>query len=219
MRLYPASPARLSRTLAGDIAVLLALCVFAWLGFKVHDGIAELASIGRGIQDSGRAISISARESTGAVEGAFDGVAGRVQALPLLGSQLADALREAPRGATGSLRRTADGEARKLIAAGREQERRTYQLANLAGWLTFLVPALALLALALPLRILQILRLNAAERVLPGAPEHILAARAAYGLSYRTLARYTSDPFGDLAAGRHAALLAALADDAGVKLR
>ena len=114
MRLYPASPAGLSRTLAGDIAVVLALCLFAWLGFKVHDGIAELASVGRGIQDSGRAISVSARESTGAVEGAFDSVAGRVQGLPLLGGQLADALREAPRGATGSLRRTADDEARKL---------------------------------------------------------------------------------------------------------
>ena len=51
-----------------------------------------------------------------------------------------------------------------------------------------------------------------------GAPEHILAARAAYNLPYETLQRYTRDPFGDLAAGRHAGLLEALADDAGVKL-
>ncbi len=87
------------------------------------------------------------------------------------------------------------------------------------GWLTFLVPALTVLALIVPLRVRQILRMNAAQRILRGAPEHILAARAAYSLSYRTLSRHTSDPFGDLAAGRHAALLAALADDAGVKLR
>jgi hypothetical protein len=53
--------------------------------------------------------------------------------------------------------------------------------------------------------------------LLIGAPEEILAARAAYSLPYRELARYTRDPFGDLAAGRHAALLAALADDAGIR--
>ena len=46
----------------------------------------------------------------------------------------------------------------------------------------------------------------------------LLAARAAYDLPYRVLARYTKDPFGDLADGRHAALLAALTDDAGARL-
>jgi hypothetical protein len=45
----------------------------------------------------------------------------------------------------------------------------------------------------------------------------VLAARAANNLSYRTLARHTPDPFGDLAAGRHAGLLAALAEDAGAR--
>ena len=57
-----------------------------------------------------------------------------------------------------------------------------------------------------------------AQRTMSGAPEHILAARAAYSLDYNTLRRHTPDTFGDLANGRHAALIAALADDAGVKI-
>jgi hypothetical protein len=217
MRLYPASPRRLTATVLGDLTVLLLLCVFAWTGLKVHDAIAELASIGRGIQDSGRAISTTARQTTGAVEGAFTAPAARVQGVPIVGGDLAGALREAPRGATRPLQETADEQAARLVAAGREQERRTYQLAKLVGWLTFLVPGLILLALTMPFRLRQILRMSAAERVLRGAPLDVLAARAAFSLPYRALARHTSDPFGDLAAGRHGGLLAALAEDAGVR--
>jgi len=217
MRLYPASPTGLSRTFAGDVAVILALCLFAWLGMKVHDGIAELAAVGRGIQGSGLAISNSARQTTSAVEGAFNDAAGRVDGLPLVGSDLAGALREAPRGATRPLRETADQQARRLVALGREQERRTYQLAKLVGWLTFAIPALLLLTLTLPRRIRGIVRRTRAQRMFTGAPEHILAARAAYNLPYGQLARYSRDPFTELADGRHAALLAALADDAGVR--
>jgi hypothetical protein len=43
-----------------------------WLGVKVHDGIAELAGVGRGIESSGRAIAGTAHDVTGAVGGAFD---------------------------------------------------------------------------------------------------------------------------------------------------
>jgi hypothetical protein len=61
-------------------------------------------------------------------------------------------------------------------------------------------------------------RLTAGHRILRGAPPGVLAERAAYNLPLRALARHTPDPFGDLAAGRHAGLLAALAEDAGVSL-
>jgi hypothetical protein len=218
MRLYPASSTGLARTVTADVAVILCLVLFAWMGMKVHDGIAQLASIGRGIQDSGRAISSSAIETTNAVESAFDGVADRIDGVPLVGDDLATALRDAPRGATNSLRQTAQEQGDRLIAAGKEQERRTYQLANLVGWLMFLVPALVLLAFAIPLRVRQVRRMTVAQRTLRGSPVHILAARAAYSLPYGVLSRHTDDPFGDLAAGRHAALVAALVDDAGVKL-
>jgi hypothetical protein len=218
MRLYPATSTGLRRTLAGDVAVVLALCLFAWFGFKVHDGIAELASVGRGVSDAGRAIARTGAQTTDAVNGAFDGVAGQVDGLPLVGGDLSGALRGVPRGATQPIRETAADQGARLVRAGQDAEERTYGLANLAGWLTFLVPALLLLARVLPSRVRGVVRMTRAERTLQNAPEHILAARAAYNLPYRDLVRHTRDPFGDLAAGRHAGLIAALADDAGVRL-
>jgi hypothetical protein len=218
MRVYPASPTGLSRTFAGDVAVVLALVLFAWLGVKVHDGIAELASVGRGIQDSGRAIASAGDQTTRAVDGAFDDVAGRVDGVPLVGDDLAGALRGVPGGATRPVRETTAQQGARLVAAGREAEHKTLQLAGLAGWITFLIPALLLLSRTLPPRVRQVQRMTSAQRMLRGAPEHILAARAAYDLPYRDLARFTKDPFGDLADGRHAALIAALAADAGVSL-
>jgi hypothetical protein len=216
MRLYPASPTGLSRTFAGDVAVVLALVLFAWFGLKVHDAIAELGAVGRGIQDSGRAIASTGAETTRAVDGAFGSVAGRVNGVPLVGGDLANALRGVPGGATRPVRETTAEQGARLVAAGRDAEHKTYELAKLAGWLTFLIPALLLLSRTVPPRVRQVIRMTRAQSMFRGAPEHILAARAAYDLPYRVLARYTPDPFGDLADGRHAALLAALADDAGV---
>jgi hypothetical protein len=219
MRLYPASPGRRAATVAGDLAVVLLLCLFAWAGVKVHDEIDRLASVGRSVEDSGRGLSATSRDATGAVGGAFDSAGGAVQGVPLVGGQLAGALRSAGRGVTRPVTRAADAQARKLIAAGREQERQTHRLATLIGWLTFGLPALLLLTRALPARVGRIRRMTAAQRALRGGPPEILAARAAYALPFRTLVRHTPDPFGDLAAGRLGALLAALAEDAGVPLR
>src|SRR4051794_22359143 len=217
MRLYPAG--RTGRAVAGDLAVLALLILFAWLGVRVHDAVAELASVGRSIQDSGRAVAASTRGTAGAIEGTFNGAASKVQGVPLVGGDVANALREAPRGVTDRIRQTGDTQGSRIVRLGVEEEKRTYQLARLVGWLTFLLPALLVLAWRVPPRVRQVLTLSAAQRTLSGAPEHILAARAAYNLPYRTLHRYTKDPFGDLAAGRHAALLAALEEDAGVPLR
>jgi hypothetical protein len=186
---------------------------------KVHDAILELSAIGRGIQDSGRSISATTRNTAGAIEGTFSDAAQRVQGLPLVGGDLATALRDAPRSATDPLRETGDAQGARIVRLGVEQVNRTEQAANWTGWLTFLLPALVLLAWKVPPRVRQITGLSTAQRALTGAPEHILAARAAYNLPYGTLHRYTKDPFGDLAAGRHAALLEALADDAGVRVR
>src|SRR3954466_15783323 len=122
MRLYPVSPAR---TIAGDLAVLLALMLFAWFGFKVHDGIAELGAVGRGIQDSGRAIASTGAQTTRAVDGAFNDAAGKVNGLPLVGGDLAGALRGVPGGATRPVRETTAQQGARLVAAGRDAERKT----------------------------------------------------------------------------------------------
>jgi hypothetical protein len=49
--------------------------------------------------------------------------------------------------------------------------------------------------------------------------ERELARRAAYSLPYATLVAHTRDPIGDLLAGRHEGLLAALSEDADVRVR
>jgi hypothetical protein len=216
MRLYPASARGRNRTLAGDLTVVVLLVVFAWIGSKVHDAIADLAGIGRGIQDSGRQLAATSRDTAGAIEGAFNDAAGKVQGLPLVGGDVADALRDAPKSATGPIRSTGDETGAQIVRVGVEQVKRTDQLATLVGWITFLLPALLLLTRTVPARVQQVIRMSTAQRTLAGAPEHILAARAAYSLPYRTLRRYTADPFGDLAAGRHGGLLEALAEDAGL---
>lgn len=216
MRLYPASATARSRALAGDLVVLALLILFAWMGMKVHDGVLELTAVGREIQDSGRAISATTRDTAGAIDGAFASAGGAVDGVPLVGEQLAGALRDAPGGATSALRATGDEQGAKVVRLGVEQVRRTETAANWAGWLVFLLPSLVLLARTVPDRIRKLIAMNSAQRSLRGAPEHILAARAAYNLDYRTLRRYTKDPFGDLAAGRHTALIRALRDESGL---
>jgi hypothetical protein len=217
MRLYPASSYRATRTAIGDLLVVLLLILFAWVGVKVHDGIIQLTSVGREIQDSGRALSATARDTARGIDDAFASAGGAVDGVPIVGQQLGNALRDAPQGATDSIRDNGEREGARIVLLGREQVRRTEQAANAAGWLAFLLPAAVLLAFRLPPRIRLITRMSTAQRTLRGAPEHILAARAAYSLPYGTLTRYTRDPFGDLAAGRHDGLLAALAEDAGVR--
>src|SRR4051812_9839560 len=191
MRLYPASASGRTRTLAGDLTVILLLIVFAWMGVKVHDAVAELSSIGRGIQDSGRTIASTTRDTAGAVEGAFNGAAGKVQGLPLVGNDLAHALRDAPQSATRPPRPSGNEQGARLVRLGAEEVRRTNQLATLVGWLTFLLPAAVLLAWKLPPRLRLARRLSTAQHMLATAPLDILAARAAYSLPYGTLYRYT----------------------------
>jgi len=101
-------------------------------------------------------------------------------------------------------------------------ENAAHDAARLLGWLTFLIPAALLLSRVLPARITQVRILGSAEKALrldDRAPEHerLLASRAAFALPYASLLRHTPDPLGDLAAGRHDRLLAALAEDAGLR--
>jgi hypothetical protein len=216
MRLYPASAAARTRTLTRDLIVVALLVVFAWTGMKVHDGILELTSIGRGIQDSGFAISATTRNTASTVDKVFSDAGNSVAGIPLVGEQLGGTLRRAPSGATSALRATGDEQGGKIVRLGREQVDKTETASNWAGWLVFGLPALVLLVWFLPGRIRQVLAMDTASRTLRDAPEHILAARAAYNLPYETLRRYTKDPFGDLAAGRHAALVKALRSESGL---
>jgi hypothetical protein len=216
MRLYPARPAG---TLAGDVAVVLAVLLLGWAGLKVHDAIAELAGIGRGLEDSGRSLTQGANQLAGGIRGGFDAAANAAGGAPVVGGDIANALRNAGRSAAAPIQGRAGAEGRTLSRTGADVRRQTLSTARLVGWLTFLIPTAVLLATTTPPRVRQIRRLSAAARVLDGAPAVELARRAAYGLPYGTLARRTEDPLGDLAAGQLEALLEALRDDAGVPVR
>lgn len=216
MRLYPAAPAARTRTVVRDLTVLGLLIIFAWMGGKAHDGIVELTSVGRSIQDSGRAISATTRNTASAVDGAFADAGNAVNGIPLVGEQLGGTLRDAPSGATSALRSTGDEQGSRIVRLGVEQVNETEKAADWVGRLVFALPALVLLAWFVPGRIRLVTAMATAQRTLSGAPEHVLAARAAYSLPYKTLRRYTQDPFGDLADGRHAALVKALREESGL---
>ena len=198
MKLYPEVPGRRTQAIAIDVATIAAVLLFAWLGTVVHDGVEEVTAVSTGVQEVG-----------GSVEGAFQDAGEAVGGAPIVGGQVRDALEDAGRGTGG-----------RAVEAGREGEESIRSLADLLGWLTFLVPAALLLSRTLPPRVAEVRKMSAAARVLgSGAGDGVLAQRAAFGLPYGTLLRHTKDPLGDLEAGRHDALVAAALEDAGLRRR
>jgi hypothetical protein len=182
-----------------DLLVLLLLVLLAWLGLRVHDAVAEIASVPRGVGDSG-----------GAIQRGFESAGDAVGEVPVVGEPLAGALKDAGQGAGG-----------EIAAAGRAGEDDVNRLADLLGVLFFLLPAVAVLLHYVPDRIAEVRRLTAAARAIGPAltpeRERTLAMRAAYGLPYERLVRYTRDPLADLENGRYDALVAAALDDAGLR--
>jgi hypothetical protein len=199
VRFYPDLPGRRLDLMARDLATLLALVLFGKIALEVHDAVDQLAILGEGVESAGNAVT-----------GGFGSAAEAVDGTPLVGDELGDALRgagEATGGETADLGRGGAGAA--------------HDLANLLGLVFFLFPSALLLLWALPPRVRQVRRLNAAASVLrdPGSPERqeLLAARAAFGLPYGTLLQYTKDPIGDLQAGRFDALVRAELEQAGLR--
>ncbi len=199
MRYYPQLPARRTRAILADVVVVLLIVLFAWLGLKVHDTVADLASLGRGVQDAGRSVQSGFKDAGGVVGG-----------VPLVGGALKDALNNAGAQTGGN-----------AIALGKQGEAAVNDAANLLGWVVFAIPTLLVLLWAIPRRVIRVRRMNAAVRILQGAesPERrrLLAMRAAFDLPYGTLLSYTTDPIGDLAEGRYEPLLKAVFEDAGLR--
>lgn len=200
MRLYPTVRSRRAATVAGDVLVVVLVALFAWCGIGVHDAVSSLGEVADELSSSG----------AGAQE-ALEEAAQRVTEVPLVGSVLAQALRDAGR--------EAGGEAVSLGRAGREQIDDT---ADLLGWGVFLIPTVLLLIGFLPNRYAQVQRLTAAHRILgdgetAAAHPRLVAMRALYGLPYPTLLRYTRDPFGDMERGNYDPLLEAAYEEAGLE--
>ncbi len=199
MRFYSNIPARRATAILSDLLVLLLLVLLAWIGLRVHDAVAEIASVPRGVADSG-----------GAIQRGFESAGDAAGDVPLVGERLAGALRDAGEGAGGQIAET-----------GRQGEQDVKTLANVLGALIFLLSAAVVLSRYLPDRITDVRRLTAAARAigptLTAERERTLAMRAAYGLPYERLVHYTRDPLADLERGHYDGLVAAALDDAGLR--
>lgn len=201
MKLYPDVPERRTATIARDVVAVGLVVLFAWLGVRTYDVVDRLSVLGTGVVEAGTS-----------VQNGFGSVADAVDGVPVIGDDLASALTGAGEGSGGQL---AD-----LGQAGVDSVRR---LAWSLGLLVFLLPTVLLLVAVVPRRVRQVRSLTAAAVVLanPDDAEHrrLLAMRAAFGLPYGTLLRYTRDPLGDLAAERLDPLVRAAMDDAGLRPR
>lgn len=199
-RFYPDLPRQRAATIRRDLAVLVLVVAFAVLGWILYDLVERLTVVAEGVEEAGTTVEGSLRDAADAVDG-----------IPIVGGELADAL-------TGTGEQTG-GRVADLGAEGADRIRRT---ALAVGLVTFLLPAGLVLSVAVPLRVRQVRRLDAARALVGGAedPERqrLLAMRAAFGLPVDVLLRHTADPVGDLVAGRTGPLLAALAEDVGVRV-
>ena len=200
MRLYPDTADDRGRAVARDALTLLTLFVLAWLAMKVHDAVDELAVLGTGVRESGEVVQTGFERAGEAASG-----------IPVVGGEVADALRDAGEGTGG-----------EVAQAGTDGEERVHDLADLLGVLFFAIPASILLVTTLPGRIRQVRELNATERLLDTSSEErrrLVAMRAAFSLPATDLARHTRDPIGDLAEGRYDPLIEAAYDHAGLRRR
>ncbi len=198
MRIYPEVSALRTRAVIADLLLLALLVVFAWLGMKVNNTVDDIASLGRGVQDAGNS-----------VRDGFTQAGATLGKVPLVGGDLSGALRDAGQATGGN-----------AVEAGRQGELAIEAMAQLLGWLTFLIPSTLLLIAALPRRIRKIRQLNVAAQVLNAQNEEqrrLLAMRAAFSLPFGTLLGYTRDPFGDLQRGHYEALLRAVYEDCGLR--
>jgi hypothetical protein len=201
VRLYPDVPSQRVGLVLRDLATLLALVLFAKIGFEVHQAVDRLAVLGEGVERTG-----------GAIGGGFDAAADAVDDAPVVGDRLGSALRGAGEGSGGEIEELGRGGAEAV-----------HDLAVLLGLLVFGLPAALVLLWALPPRVRRLRRLNAAARVLrdpdAAARRELIAMRAAFSLPYGVLVRYTRDPLGDLDAGRYDALVAAELEQVGLRAR
>lgn len=199
MKLYPDTPAHRRGTIMRDVAVLLLLGIFAWLGITVYEAVDALSVLGTSLITAGQTL-----------EGGFQSAAGAMDGIPLIGDDLAAALAGAGTGSGG-----------QLAALGEQGVQTVHDLALTLGLVVFGLPAAVVLLFVAPRRVRQIGELTAASDALATPLDQerarLLAMRAVFDLPYGTLMRYSKDPIGDLADGRYEALVMAALDDAGVR--
>jgi hypothetical protein len=192
-----------ARELVADLATWAWVAIWTVIGFRIHEVISAFAEAGRVLQSGGENI-----------QGAGAQLGDSLNSVPLIGEGI-DIL------TTGAFE-TAGA---PLIQAGQELESLLILIARLLALLVVAVMLVPWLARYLPWRAERLATVRAAHRAIRRAPvdvstammQRALATRALNRLTYPELLEYTSDPFGDYAAGRYARL--AKAELASVGLR
>jgi hypothetical protein len=192
-----------TRELITDLATWVWVALWVAIGLRIHDAISAFAEAGRVLQGGGRNIQGAGAQLGDALNG-----------VPLIGVGI-DSL------ATGAF----DTAGAPIVQAGQELEALLIFVARLLALLVVAVMLVPWLARYLPWRAERLATVRAAHRAIRRAPvdvssatmQRALATRAINRLSYPDLLEYTSDPFGDYAAGHYGRL--AKAELASVGLR
>jgi hypothetical protein len=131
VRWYAESPTRRTLQMTTDLVAVLGLLLCLWIGLSVHGVTEKLAGPGREIETAGSALA-----------GRMDDAAAAAGDVPLAGDQLASPFVGAARAG------------RSIEAAGAHQQQAVASLATALGWTAGGLPALVLLALWVPRRLL-----------------------------------------------------------------
>jgi len=184
VRLYAEITAMRVRQVAGDLAVLAWVVLWALAGITLHGLVDQLATPAAAVERAGEAFA-----------GDVGDLQERVGRIPVVGDELRD-----PFGRLG-------GVGRVLSDAAATQQQVVHDLALWLGLAVALVPIAALLVVWLPRRVTWAREAGAASRLrLDAADLELFALRALANRPLRHLRRVTPDPAGALRAGDYAGL-------------
>ena len=156
VRIYPAAGQGGRTTLAGDVVVVLLIVLFAWIGTRLHDSVAGLGAMARGIEQTGTSIRDTGRTTGAEIRRGFGNAADIVAGAPLVGDSLADSLRSTGERSAEAVVEQARRSGVELEEAGRRGREEIESTATLVGWLGFLIPTVLLLSQAIPSRLRQV---------------------------------------------------------------
>jgi hypothetical protein len=144
---------RLPAQQAAELAAGLAILLFAWLGLQVHDSIAGLGDMAKGIKETGTEIERSGAVTSKEIRSGVGDAASAIGALPIVGGQAAATLRRTADNTAAAVEKESRASGRRLVLAGAQGEEDARDTAALVGWLAFLIPTVLLLAQILPRRL------------------------------------------------------------------
>jgi len=174
---------RTSRTI--DIVLLLWLLLWCMIGYTLGRTVNELSGLSDGVIGAGQGVS----DAAGALDGFSD--------VPVIG------------GGVGAIADRIDAVGQGTVQKGEASKDAIFNVSLLIGLVIALGPTLPLIAVWLVIRAPLARERRALGRALDAGDtelEGYLALRAATRFPYTRISRVTTDPWGDLRSGRHAAL-------------